>query len=87
MLSKMEKRKRWGGGEKSSLESTSAASGGGLWALESGVWGVGGDGGGGSCMFGSIQSVHVVNMKAVCCWFFFVFFKLGESRLGGEACF
>lgn len=44
-------------------------------------------GGGGSCMFGSIQSVHVVNMKAVCCWFFFVFFKLGESRLGGEACF
>lgn len=29
--------------------------------------------GGGSCMFGSIQSVHVVNMKAVCC-FFFCFF-------------
>lgn len=47
MLSKMEKRKGWGGGEKSSLESTSAVSGGGLWPLASGVWGVGGDGGGG----------------------------------------
>lgn len=78
MLSKMEKRKRWGGGEKSSLESTSL--------VEDAQHGcLGGEGGG--CMFGSIQSVHVVNMKAVCCCFFCFFVKLGKSRFGGEACF
>ena len=58
----MKKRKRWGGGEKKekekSLEGTvaSGTTGGGLSAQEGSLVR--------SCMFGSIQYVHVVNMKA-----------------------
>lgn len=57
----MEKRKRWGGGEKRVLRARQR------WALEdfwrSDGWGVGVRSKG-SCMFGSIQWVHVVNMNA-----------------------